>query len=126
MSCLIPFLHILEETKLHFDNYFRQSTFLIQPVSYKRYFRCNNCLLLLVYTIHLSLSTNLIDPPPIYMKHPLASAYLNSPEKMHRLIWYQNIENRGGTLAVVLLYTIKTLYLSFLVILSYPFTHIQR
>ena len=25
----------------------------IQPVSYKRYFRCNNCLLLLVYTIHL-------------------------------------------------------------------------
>ena len=46
----------------------------IQPVSYKRYFRCNNCFLLLVYTIHLSLSTNLVDPPPmhtIYMKHPL-------------------------------------------------------
>ena len=47
----------------------------IQPVSYKRYFRCNNCFLLLVYTIHLSLSTNLVDPPPmrtIHMKHPLA------------------------------------------------------
>ena len=46
----------------------------IQPVSYKRYFRCNNCFLLLVYTIHLSLSTNLVDPPPmrtIYMKHSL-------------------------------------------------------
>jgi len=24
------------------------------PVSYKRFFRCNNCFLLLVYTIHLS------------------------------------------------------------------------
>ena len=48
--------------------------FKIQPVSYKRYFRFNNCFLLLVYTIHLSLSTNLVDPPPmgtIYMKHPL-------------------------------------------------------
>ena len=46
----------------------------IQPVSYKRYFWCNNCFLLLVYTIHLSLSTNLVDPPPMgtfYMKHPL-------------------------------------------------------
>ena len=46
----------------------------LQPVAYKRYFRCNNCFLLLVYTIHLSLSTNLVDPPPmhtIYMKHPL-------------------------------------------------------
>ena len=50
-------------------------TFYVQPVSYKLYFRCNNCFLLLVYTIHLSLSTNLVDPPPtrtIYMKHPLA------------------------------------------------------
>ena len=31
--------------------------------------------LLLVYTIHLSLRTNLVDPPPmgtIYMKHPLS------------------------------------------------------
>ena len=48
----------------------------LQPVSYKRYFRCNNCFLLLVYTIHISLSTNLVDPPPmgtIYMKHPLSS-----------------------------------------------------
>ena len=39
------------------------------------YFRCNNCFLLLVYTIHLSLSTDLVDPPPmgtIYMKHPLS------------------------------------------------------
>ena len=37
----------------------------IQPVLYKRYFRCNNCFLLLVYTINLSLSTDLVDPPPI-------------------------------------------------------------
>ena len=46
----------------------------IQPVSYKRYFRCNNCFLLLVYTINLSLSTDLVDPPPMgtfYMKNPL-------------------------------------------------------
>ena len=49
----------------------------VQPVSYKRYFRCNNCFLLLVYIIHLSLSTDLVDPPPmgtIYMKHPLAKS----------------------------------------------------
>ena len=47
---------------------------IVQPVSYKRYFRCNNCYLLLVYTIHLSLRTDLVDPPPmgtIYMKHAL-------------------------------------------------------
>ena len=46
----------------------------IQPVSYKRFFRCNNCFLLLVYTIHLSLSTDLVDTSPIgtiYMKHAL-------------------------------------------------------
>ena len=46
----------------------------IQPVLYKRYFRCNNCFLLLVYTINLSLSTDLVDPPPMgtfYMKHAL-------------------------------------------------------
>ena len=46
----------------------------IQPVSYKKYFRCNNCFLLLVYTINLSLSTDLVDPPPMgtfYMKHAL-------------------------------------------------------
>ena len=29
MSCSIPFLHILEETKLHFDKYFRQSSIFI-------------------------------------------------------------------------------------------------
>ena len=51
-----------------------QINIYIQPVSYKRYFRCNNCLLLLVYTINLSLSlcTDLVDPPPMgtfYMKH---------------------------------------------------------
>ena len=49
----------------------------VQPVSYKRYFRCNNFLLLLVYTINLSLSTDLVDPPPMgtcYMKHPLPEA----------------------------------------------------
>ena len=46
----------------------------IQPFSYKRYFQCNNCFLLLVYTINLSLSTELVDPPPMgtfYMKHAL-------------------------------------------------------
>ena len=51
----------------------------IQPVSYKRYFRCNNCFLLLMYTINLSLSTVLVDPPPIrtfYMKHALSEVYL--------------------------------------------------
>ena len=36
-----------------------------RQVSYKRYFRCNNCFLLLVYTIHLSLSTDLVDPSPM-------------------------------------------------------------
>ena len=48
--------------------------FYIQPVSYKRYFRCNNCFLLLVYTINLSLRTDLVEPPPMgtfYMKHAL-------------------------------------------------------
>ena len=53
---------------------FKTTAVQVQPVSYKRYFRCNNCFLLLVYSIHLSLSTNLVDPPPlrtIYMKHPL-------------------------------------------------------
>ena len=29
MSFSIPFLYILEETKLHFDKYFRQSSILI-------------------------------------------------------------------------------------------------
>ena len=29
MSCSIPFLHIFEETKLHFDKYFRQSSTVI-------------------------------------------------------------------------------------------------
>ena len=51
----------------------------LQPVSYKRYFRCNKCFLLLVHTIHLSLSTNLVDPSPmrtIYVKHSLADANL--------------------------------------------------
>ena len=46
----------------------------VQPVSYKRYFRCNNRFLLLVYTNNLSLSTDLVDPPPMrtfYMKHAL-------------------------------------------------------
>ena len=53
----------------------------LQPVSYKRYFRCINCFLILVYTIHLSLITNLVDPPPtrtIYMKHPLAVVCLGT------------------------------------------------
>ena len=48
----------------------------LQPVSYKRYFRRNNCFLLLVYTIHLSLSKGFVDPPPmgtIYMKRPLCT-----------------------------------------------------
>ena len=47
---------------------------IVQPVSYKRYFRRNNCFLLLVYTINLSLSTDLVDLPPMgtfYMKHAL-------------------------------------------------------
>ena len=35
---------------------------VLQPVSYKRYFRCKNCVLLLVYAINLSLSTDLVDP----------------------------------------------------------------
>ena len=54
--------------------FLRISSHDIQPVSYKWFFRCNYCLLLLVYTIHLSLSTDLIDPPSmgtIYIKHAL-------------------------------------------------------
>ena len=34
----------------------------VQPVSYKRYYRCNNCVLLLVYAINISLRTDLVDP----------------------------------------------------------------
>ena len=49
-------------------------TFQLQPVSYKRYFRCNNCFLLLVYTIHLSLSTK-VDPPP--MPYHLFKTHIN-------------------------------------------------
>ena len=41
---------------------FMKRYFQLQPVSYKRYFRCNNCVLLLVYAINLSLSTDLVDP----------------------------------------------------------------
>ena len=58
-----------------FFSYFLENN--IQAVSYKRYFRCNICFLLLVYTIHLSLCTSLVDPPSmgtIYMKHPLSKA----------------------------------------------------
>ena len=42
----------------------------LQPMPYKRFFRCNNYFLLLVYTI----TGNRVDPPPIetvYMKHAL-------------------------------------------------------
>ena len=49
-------------------------TFQLQPVSYKRYFRCNNGFLLLVYTIHLSLSTK-VDPPP--MPYHLFKTHVN-------------------------------------------------
>ena len=55
-------------------NNFIQTKRKVQPVSYKRFFRCNNCFLLLVYTINLSLSTYLIETPPmgtLYMKHTL-------------------------------------------------------
>ena len=65
----------------------RDQTVQLQPVSYKSYFRCNNCFLLLVYTINLSLSTDLVDPPPMgtfYMKHALAS---NEQETKHLIIW---------------------------------------
>ena len=52
----------------------KSTTTYVQPVSYKRYFRCNNSFLLLVFTINRSLSTDLVDPPPMgtfYMKHEL-------------------------------------------------------
>ena len=58
-------------------DYYIANRWEVQPVSYKRYFRCNNCFLLLMYTINLSLSTDLVDPPPIgtfYMKHALQEA----------------------------------------------------
>ena len=60
----------------------------VQPVSYKRYFRYNNCFLLLMYTINPSLSTNLVDPPPmrtIYMKHPLAEEPFFMKSPLHNL-----------------------------------------
>ena len=57
---------------------FQVGSCVIQSVSYKRYFRCNNCFLLLVYTINLSLSTDLVDPPPMgtfYMKHAVPNMW---------------------------------------------------
>ena len=62
--------------KLPVEYYFLTPGFpiYIQPFSYARYFWCNNWFLHLVYIIHLSLSTDLVDPPPMgtfYMKHPL-------------------------------------------------------
>ena len=58
------------------------------------YFRCNNWFLLLVYTIHLSLSTNLVDPPPmrtIYMKHPLCkSAFKSQDDYIYKLLFYSD------------------------------------
>ena len=42
------------------------------------FFQCNTCLLLLVYTIHLSLSTDSVDSPTmetIYMKHALCEMW---------------------------------------------------
>jgi len=53
--------------------------FHIQPVSYKRYFRCNNCVLLLVHAINLSLSTDLVDPygeNTFSVKPPLSCGFL--------------------------------------------------
>ena len=69
----------------------------IQPVSYKRYFRCNDCVLLLVYTINLSLSTDLVDPygentfsvkPPLYnySNGPLNSPFVSVALEVHLLI----------------------------------------
>ena len=72
------FLMLQNRHKIELEK-IRRSALLIQPVSYKRHFRCNNCFLLLVYTIHLPLSTNLVDPPPmgtIYMKHPLCVCFI--------------------------------------------------
>ena len=44
-------------------------------IAYKSFLRCNNSVLLLVYTIHLSLIKDSVDPPPpmgtIYVKHAL-------------------------------------------------------
>ena len=63
----------------------------LQPVSYKRYFRCNNCFLLLVYTIHLSLSTELVDPPPMgtfYMKHALFELLALKNKKTFIFLFY--------------------------------------
>ena len=63
----------------YWSTYQKSLECLQQPVSYKRYFRCNNCFLLLVYTINLSLSTDLVDPPPIrtfYKKHALCNQSL--------------------------------------------------
>ena len=56
-------------------------TLNLEPVSYKRYFRCN-CFLLLMYTINLSLSEDFVDPPPMgtfYMKHALTNQVFKGP-----------------------------------------------
>ena len=63
------------------------------------FFRFNNCFLLSVYTIHLSLITDLVDPPPmgaIYMKLALAGEYFYAQDKsLHgNNIWFRSSLNR--------------------------------
>ena len=71
-----------------YNVHINECTFYIQPVSHKRYFRCNNCVLLLVYAINLSLSTDLVDPygentfsmkPPLFDK-PIIQVHITKKE----------------------------------------------
>ena len=51
---------------------------MVQPVSYKRYFRCNNRVPLPVYAINPSPSTDLVDPygeNTFSVKPPLAKSF---------------------------------------------------
>ena len=71
----ITFWEIQKKNKFYFDRTElkrKQKLFQTTILEYSdtacviyRFFRCNNCFLLLVYTIHLSLRTDLVDPPPI-------------------------------------------------------------
>jgi len=66
----------------------------VQPVSYKRYFRCNNCFLLLLYTINLSLKYRFGRPATdAYLLYETCVIYFY--KKKLRLKLRKDYEGRG-------------------------------
>ena len=80
-------------------------------MSYKRYFLCKKCFLLLVYTISLSLSIDFVDPPPMetfYMKHAL---YYSQMPRIFSLYFNFSISELSDFWIILLLYfTISHLF----------------